>query len=278
MTEDRAVRDALGAYLDLEPSMNLTIDTVLAAGRRRRTVRLAASAAVAGTTVAAVAFGLYGVIGPWHASPAMPSTSSGGGAAISGPAVTAATSSPAIVTGDVYGGPAAALIRARVQSALPGAPLTLRKLYPSDWNRDTSLPPDEAANATDWHGIYKLGNQPKHEFWVSVLINPPGMSPAIPPNVCKDVGGPAICAYPTLPDGTKLIKQIYTSGNNIWNIMLINVRGGDRSVNVRERLSATSQADATSKMTLSLPKLKQLATDPQLKIPQPKVLPPYPPN
>jgi hypothetical protein len=276
MTEDRAVRDALGAYLDLEPSMNLTVDTVLAAGRRRRTVRQAATAAVTGTTVAAVAFGLYGVIGPSHASPALPS--SGRGAPVSGPAVTSATSAPVVVSGGVYGGPVAALIRARVKAALPGEPLTLRQLYPSDWNRDTALPPDQAANATDWHGIYKLGNQPKHEFWVSVLINPPGMSPAIPPDACKDVGGPAICVYPTLPDGSKLIKQIHTSGDNVWSVTLINVRGGSRSVNVRERLSATSQADATSKMTLSLPKLKQLATDPQLKIPQPKVLPTYPPN
>jgi hypothetical protein len=178
----------------------------------------------------------------------------------------------------VYGGPVAALIRARVQAALPGAPLSLRKLYPSDWNRDTSLPPDEAANATDWHGIYKLGNQPKHEFWVRVLINPPGMSPAIRRMRVRTSAARRSARTRLSPDGTKLIKQIYTSGNNIWSIMLINVRSGERSVNVRERLSATSQADATSKMTLSLPKLKQLATDPQLKIPQPKVLPSYPPN
>jgi hypothetical protein len=272
MTDDRAVRDALHAHLGSGPPMTTTPELVLQAGRRSRTMRQVATTALSGMTVAAVAIGTYAVVGTGDPRPLDPPM---GGL----PSVVATPTTPVQAPGSkpVYGGPVPALIKARVRAALPGAPLTLDTVYPSDWNRSTPLPPAQAANATDWHGAYTVKKAVSHEFWVGVFIEPPGTKPTAADlrQNCKALGGPAYCSYSVLPDGSLLFRQI-TSAKGRWTRTALHFRNGDRTVNVREKVDATSLADANKKWSVPLSKLYQLATDPLLNIPQPQIRPPLP--
>ena len=262
MTEDRAVREALGSYPDAEPPMNLTVDTVLTAGRRRRTLRQAAVTAFSGVTVAAVAFGIYA------------------GQPASEPPF-GAPDAPALGVHDdpnrQLHNPVAALIQARVRTALPTVPLTLDQIYPSDWNHDVALPAEQAANATDWQALYTVGTK-EHQFWVGVFLSPPSPKPieAELHNRCQRLGGPTKCSYVISPDGSILFRQIRTTGNGIWVRVVNHRRPGDREVTVQERVPAASLADALKKWTIPVSKLDQLATDLKLVIPDPQVRPPLP--
>ncbi len=243
--------------------MALTVDTILTAGRRRRHLRQTAVAAMGGVTAAAVAFGIYAAQPPAEAP------------------VAAAPSASAPGTQDdpnrQVHNPVAALIQARVRAALPKTSLTLDQIYPSDWNHDVALPPDQAANATDWQALYTAGSN-KHEFWVGVFVSPPSQKPteAELRNSCRRLGGPTKCSYVINPDGSILLRQIRATADGIWVRTVNHQRPGDREVTVQERVPATSLTDALKKWSIPVPTLDHLATDPQLKIPEPKVQPPLP--
>jgi hypothetical protein len=262
MTEDRAVREVLSSYLADEPPMNLAVETVLAAGRRRRVVRQAGGTVIGAVAIAGAAFTI--ALGPTTFGPSV-----------------AGSDKPAVVTqADRYfqhSDPVAALIQDRVRAALPDVPLQLTQIYPSDWNHTTALQPSEAKNATVWEAHYIIGGDQQHELWMTVEISLPTHPPteAELRRTCQQANQSA-CSYVVGQDGSALVRATYSVGDMGFTRTVRQDRPGNRSVNIQERIQASSAADAAKKWTVPAAGLDKLATDPHLEIPAPEVRPPSP--
>ncbi|WP_328994398.1 hypothetical protein OG394_08120 [Kribbella sp. NBC_01245] len=273
MIDDPILRDALDAHLRGEPPMRLTPETVVRSGRRRRAVRQTATAAFSALTVAIIALGIHAAATSNISQPAKPDVSSPSD--VEQPELL-----PGIGNDPKYTDSLASVIPSVVRVSLPYSPLSLRNIYPSDWLRDNALAPEQAHNATDWHAIYQVGLQPWHELWVSAYLNPPdkASTAAKAHAACKSVR--PICLVSKASDtnqvssGSYFVVQVTFIGNGTWARSVINVRYGDRSVTVQEQVVATGLADAKKKFAIPLGRMKQLAEDPRLFVPEPQVRPP----
>lgn len=273
MIDDPILRDALDAHLRDEPPMRLTPETVVRSGRRRRAVRQTATAAFSALAVAVIALGVHAAATSNISQPAKPDVSSPSH-------VEAQALLPGVGDDPKYTDSLASVIPSAVRVSLPYSPLSLKNIYPSDWTRETPMAPEQAHNATDWHAIYQVGPQPWHELWVSAYLNPPdkASTAAKARAACKAVR--PICLVSKAsdtnqsPSGSYLVVQVAHVGNGTWARSVINVRYGDRSVTVKEQVLASGLADAKKKFAIPLGRMKQLAVDPRLFVPEPQVRPP----
>jgi hypothetical protein len=154
---DRATQGAI-----LEPDLAAAISN----GRRRRR-RTAISYAAGSLAVAAVAASTAYVAIPHGSAPDR-----------GAPATSAVVDDGTFVPGTTIDTDLAAAVAA-ADPSLP-APTDV---YPSDWSRDTPLPADEFANATEWQLVYELS--PEVELLVYVGKPIPGV---VPDMTCRGEG------------------------------------------------------------------------------------------
>lgn len=267
MIDDPILREALDAHLRGEPPMRLTPETVVRSGRRRRAVRQTATAAFSALTVAVIALGVHAAATSNISQPAKPAVSS-----------PSEVEQPGIGNNPTYTDSLASVMPTAVRVALPKSPLSLKNIYPSDWTRDTPLAPEQAQNATDWHAIYQVGPQFWHELWVSAYLDPPQSASTAAKARASCRGVNPICLVSKASDsyqepGSYFVVKVTHTGNGIWARSVTNLRYGDRSVVVREQVLAAGVVDAKKKFAIPLGKMKQLATDPRLFVPEPQVRP-----
>ena len=178
MTTDQQLGDALRDRFDRATPGSVPepdLDAAIAGGRRRRRVRLGSYAAGTLAVLAVTA----AVAAPRIAGGPVP------------PTVASAVDDGTYVAGTTVDTDLAAVVAA-ADPSLP-APVDV---YPSDWSRDTALPDDQFANATEWQLVYDLS--PHVELLVYVSQPVPGETPE---TTCPSQGGQVV----TPSDGTTTV-------------------------------------------------------------------------
>ncbi|MFC0625488.1 hypothetical protein [Kribbella deserti] len=272
MIDDPVLRDALNAYLRDEPPMRLTPETVVRSGRRGRAIRQTATAAFSALTVAVIALGFHAAATRNITQPATPGVTS-----TTGVAPTESSEPVSGIGGDPgYVEPVPNLLANVVRLTLPKSPLYLKNIYANDWRQSTPLSPQDVENATNWHAVYQLGPNAWHELRVTLSVNPPEATStaAKARRTCKGVK--PVCLISPGQRGTHLVVQVMPTGPGTWTRTVVHHMYGDRSAVAREQVQASSLAQANKRFAIPLARLKQLATDPRLVVPDPKVTPPLP--
>lgn len=257
MTIEERIRQEFDRSADDLPVPDL--DVVLAGGRKRRRNRIA-TLTTGSVVAAALAVGVVPLVHAQQGTSPAPAAGS----------TTAATTSGS--NDDQSANPVARRLVAAVASAVPSLPAP-DKVYPSDWNRTTALPPSDAANATEWQLHYELPNG--EELLVYTTIRIPGM----PPVTCDAFGSD--CRSTTVPGGrvVQLTQHLADrkTGAAVNTQFLETFQATDgRVVNVIETLPQADAKVAAQHRSLSGAQLSEIAVSDGLVVPGPQVTPPPP--
>ncbi|AKU18010.1 hypothetical protein [Luteipulveratus mongoliensis] len=252
MNEEDWVSKTFANDLASEPPMQLTAETVVYAGRRARTRRRVVASVGAAVAAAAIAVGTVGFVS--HR------------AAVEEPAPAKTTS--------IYTGRAAqteASLERVIEQRLPRASLWEKStIYPSDWNRDTALPPNQADNATDWQAVYTFRSDPRHTLRVTVVSLPSNTSA---PSCPAELSSGQSC---TVRPDRSTFEVNERGSKDGWARSVFSARPGQMSVTVTEWVKAGTQAEARNGWKYTPAELEPVVTAPDLVIPRPAVEPPPP--
>jgi hypothetical protein len=263
MTIDQQLRDRFDRVTQgsiPEPDLAAAI----AGGRRRRRLR-SVSYAVGSLAVAAVA--ATAVVVPRLGSDPVPTLAADDGTFV--PGTTIDTD-----------------LAAAVAAADPSLPPP-SDVFASDWSRDTPLPDDQFANATEWQLVYDLA--PQVELLVYVTKPIPG-DPSTPS--CASGGDRTVdvedgtqtvdvpelsCVEPESAAGSLVTvhDQIGDPVRELWYHSMLTAPDG-RFVNVIEQVSSGNPDRGAQVRVLSDDQLEALAQAPDLVFPDPVEPPPAP--
>ncbi|MBB2890339.1 hypothetical protein [Flexivirga oryzae] len=250
MTVEQLLRDQFDRAAEGLPGPDL--DAVLTGGRRHRRRRTVAY--TTGTVVAVAAV----------AAAAVPLVHAGRSADTPKPAGQLKHLATANPVGE--------RMQASVAAAAPELPAPYN-VYPSDWNRNTPLPADQAANATEWQLYYHLSNG--ETLLVYTTLKLPGQPEASCEPKDKTCHTTQVDGGTLMNSRQQLLDQ-QTLQPTSTQFLSTFVAGDGSLVNVFDTVPDPDASAAAQQRSLTDDQLNHIATADGLTVPAPAVTPPPP--